>query len=428
VDQPITDQITIDAAATRGYTRSPELQSQFDAAAKRLLNLDAWRTEDGQAPPGAPELRCDLALEGGGVKGIALVGAVLALDEAGYKIQRVAGTSAGAIAATLIAAIVQRGKPMIDLKHYLDTMEFAKFMPEGKIHGFLDRIGHRLGELTADFSILLTRMGLYPGTYLYEWLGPILRELDAETFGKLRVTQTDDPGMSLPIERQYRLLVHTSDVTRRVLVRLPWDCNRYGKQPDSMAVVDAVRASMSIPFFFEPFKFEATEATVNVPMPGGRTAAQHYAGGTVTWVDGGMLRNFPITAFDRIDGKPPRWPTIGIKLNSFDADSGQTIACAHTLGLATDCVQTMMNEWDAYAIESATAARTIFINNDGITATQFDLDKAQQDSLFKNGVAAATEFIIDMGRLGYVPKDADQALQLAQLRVALTAAAPPPSP
>lgn len=136
MDQPIIDQITIDPAATRGYTRSPELQSQFDAAAKRLLNLDAWRTEHGDAPPGAPELRCDLALEGGGVKGIALVGAVLALDEAGYKIQRVAGTSAGAIAATLIAAIVQRGKPMVDLKRYLDTMEFAKFMPEGKIHEF----------------------------------------------------------------------------------------------------------------------------------------------------------------------------------------------------------------------------------------------------------------------------------------------------
>ncbi len=195
-----------------------------------------------------------------------------------------------------------------------------------------------------------------------------------------------------------------------------------------MAVADAVRASMSIPFFFEPFKFDATEATVNVPMPGGRTAAQHYAGGSVTWVDGGMLRNFPIAAFDRMDGKPPRWPTIGIKLSSFEANSGSTSACTHTLGLGLDCVQTMMNEWDVYAIESATAARTIFVDNDGITATQFDLDKDQQDTLFKNGVAAATEFIIDMGRLGYVPKDAAEGLQLAQLRVALTAAAPPPTP
>ena len=428
MDQPIIDQITIDPTAPRGYTRTPELQSQFDDAAKRLLDLDPWKTETGEAPPGPPELRCDLALEGGGVKGIALVGAVLVLDEANYKIQRVAGTSAGAIAATLIAAIVEREKPMIELKRYLDTMTFANFMPEGKIHEFLDRIGHRVGELTADFSILLTRMGLYPGTYLYDWLGPILKGLDTETFGKLRITQADDPGMSLPLERQYRLVVHTSDVTRRVLARLPWDCDRYGMNPDDMAVADAVRASMSIPFFFEPFKFDASEATVNVPMPGGRTAAQHYAGGTVTWVDGGMLRNFPITAFDRIDGKPPRWPTIGIKLNSFEANSGPTTACSHTFGLATDCVQTMMNEWDVYATESATAARTIFINNDGITATQFDLTKAQQDSLFKNGVAAATEFIIDMGQLGYVPKDPDQALQLAQLRVALTAAAPPRGP
>jgi hypothetical protein len=72
-------------------------------------------------------------------------------------------------------------------------------------------------------------------------------------------------------------------------------------------------------------------------------------------------------------------------------DSGPTTACAHTLKPATDCVQTMINEWDVYAIESATAARTIFINNDGITVTQFDLDKDRQDSPFKYGVAAATD-------------------------------------
>ncbi len=182
---------------------------------------------------------------------------------------------------------------------------------------------------------------------------------------------------------------------------------------------------MSIPFFFEPFKFEASDAVVNVAMPGGRTALKRYAGGSCTWVDGGMLENFPITAFDRIDGKAPRWPTIGIKLNSFDASSSSTTACAHTLGLAVDCVETMMNEWDVYAIESATAAKTIFIDNDGITATQFDLNQEQQDSLFKNGVAAATEFIIDMGQLGHVPKDLAECMQLASLRRALTAAAPP---
>ncbi len=146
MDGPILSDISIDPNGDRGYARSAQLQTQFDAAAKRLLELDPWKTEDGDVPPGPPELRCDLALEGGGVKGIALVGAVLVLDEAGYKIQRVAGTSAGAIAASLIAAIVQRDRPMIDLKRYLDTMEFTKFMPEGKIHQFLDHIGHHLGS------------------------------------------------------------------------------------------------------------------------------------------------------------------------------------------------------------------------------------------------------------------------------------------
>ena len=36
------------------------------------------------------------------------------------------------------------------------------------------------------------------------------------------------------------------------------------------------------------------------------SARQHYDAGAVTWVDGGMLENFPISAFDRIDGKPAR--------------------------------------------------------------------------------------------------------------------------
>lgn len=49
--------------------------------------------------------KLDLVLEGGGVKGVALVGAVNWLREHGYpEVQRVAGTSAGAIAAALIAA------------------------------------------------------------------------------------------------------------------------------------------------------------------------------------------------------------------------------------------------------------------------------------------------------------------------------------
>ena len=57
------------------------------------------------------------------------------------------------------------------------------------------------------------------------------------------------------------------------------------------------------------------------------------------------------------------------------------------LAVGVHCLRTMMNEWDAYGVDEATAARTIFVDNGGLTATQFDLTPDQQNMLFVNGVA-----------------------------------------
>ena len=59
---------------------------------------------------------------------------------------------------------------------------------------------------------------------------------------------------------------------------------------------------MSIPFFYEPQRFYGRDEQ------GERVRS--------FMVDGGMLSNFPIEVFDRTDGKPPRWPTFGIKLSA----------------------------------------------------------------------------------------------------------------
>jgi hypothetical protein len=82
----------------------------------------------------------------------------------------------------------------------------------------------------------------------------------------------------------------------------------------------------------------------------------------------------------------------------------------------------MMNEWDRYNVEETTAARTIFVDNAGLTATQFDLTTEQQNELFINGVRAATQFITEMSHAGGVPRDAGQAKQLLLSRK--TAASP----
>ena len=183
-------------------------------------------------------------------------------------------------------------------------------------------------------------------------------------------------------------------------------------------MVHAVRASMSIPFFFEPVTVTALPTQVDVPSPSGGSVATQYAGGTVTWVDGGMLRNFPINAFEREDGGEPRWPTIGVKLSSLQTEFGSTQAAGSAFGEARGCLHTMMGEWDAYSVDAATAGRTIFVDNAGISTTDFDLTPAQRHELFLNGVAAATDFIIEMGARGRVPRSGTEAQQLVRARSA----------
>lgn len=49
-------------------------------------------------------LKADAVFEGGGVKGIGLVGAAYEIEKAEYEFENLAGTSAGAIVASLLAA------------------------------------------------------------------------------------------------------------------------------------------------------------------------------------------------------------------------------------------------------------------------------------------------------------------------------------
>src|SRR5215470_6654263 len=94
----------------------------------------------------------DLVLEGGGVKGIALVGAFTVLEEHGYQVRRVAGSSAGAIVGTLIAS----GMKAADMAAIMKTIEYTKFRDEN----FLDHFG----DIGKGASILFEK-GIYKGEY-----------------------------------------------------------------------------------------------------------------------------------------------------------------------------------------------------------------------------------------------------------------------
>lgn len=380
------------------YHRGQAVQAAFEEAVAQLWGTDSWinpRT-------GQRELNADLVLEGGGVKGIGLAGAILVLAEAGYHFPRSAGTSAGAIAAVLVAAIEKSGQDMTVLSEYLHDLDYSQFTRTGPVRRVFDRLGP-----VASACELLFRPGLYSGNYLNTWLGSKLGECGVSSWADLAIGPADDPGPGLPPNQLYRAVVHVSDITRGMLTRLPWDYpGYYGLPANDQEVASAVRASMSIPFFFRPVQAHSEPAITK--MPDGTELT--WPGGTVTWVDGGMLMNFPIGAFDRSDGKPPRWPTIGIKLSAEPGGQLADVPVRSTLQEGARCLKTMMGEWDRYHVGQATAERTIFVHNAGITATQFDLSPAQQETLFLSGARAATSFLIRAARAGGVPSSARAAV------------------
>ena len=316
----------------------------------------------------ADELRADVVLEGGGVKGIALVGAISVLMEAGYTFPRVAGTSAGAIVGALLAADTSAD----DMRSIMAATDYRLFQDES----WLDKLPG--GKIVS----LLFEDGIYEGEYLKTWLDGVLGDIDL--FDHLALP--DDPNSALPPDQRYRLVVNVSDVSLGRLVRFPWDYDRiYGLDPGSQRIVDAVRASMSIPFFFEPVRFEY-ERTVD----GRRRTA------TSVLVDGGMLSNFPVDVFDRHDGRAPRWPTFGIKLSDRPGALAETFPkdVDGPLELAKAMVATMTSYRDAMHVDRPDVrARTIFVDTMGVKATDFDLDAATQTALFDSGVDAARAFL-----------------------------------
>lgn len=307
-------------------------------------------------------LDADLVLEGGGVKGIALVGAISVLEERGYRFHRVAGTSAGAIAGALVAA----GVPAPRMQQIMEELDYHRFQDGG----WLTRLG-----IPGQLLTLLATSGIYRGDYLREWLQAVLDEYGIHTFADLR---GDDPETSLRPEHDYRFVVMASDISQGCLRRLPWDYPRYGCDPDEIEVVDAVRASMSIPYFFRRVKLRDRVVDEDCWM-----------------VDGGMLSNFPVDVFDRQDGKTPRWPTLGIKLSArADAAQGLRHRIGGVLTMSKAMLGTLTSFYDRLHLEREdVVARTIFIDTMKVRATDFDLDRATQQQLYDNGREAAERFL-----------------------------------
>ncbi|MDP2653408.1 MAG: patatin-like phospholipase family protein [Candidatus Omnitrophota bacterium] len=280
----------------------------------------------------------DGVFEGGGVKGIALIGALKRLEEEGVVFGRVAGTSAGAITASLVAA----GYRVDELKGIVWNKDFNDFADVRNL--FKKKWYQVIGQFLPLF-FPGTGYGIFDTKNFYEWIRGLLSQKEVTDFKS--------------IKGKY-LRIFAVDIVKQQLLKFDRDVS-----PD-MEVAEAVRRSMSIPFFFR---------------------AQQDQGAFV--VDGGVLANYPIDTFNDPGGLAT---TIGLKLISDEQTLPPKIP-SNIFAYVLRIFETMQVAHERVHVEEAQWAKTVPIPTGKISTIDFNLKDEDKKFLWDSGYSAADKAI-----------------------------------
>lgn len=281
----------------------------------------------------------DAVFQGGGVKGIAFAGALKRFEEEGVGFRRYAGTSAGAITAGLCSA----GYDAEELKDILWSTDFTEFADPKKIFkgNFFTILWRFVGLFWSKLGY-----GLFSTDPFYKWFNNLLEKKSVSSFE------------SVP----FYLRVFASDVAQRKLMQFDKD------NAANMEIAEAVRMSMSFPFFFR-----ATTDNINNSLA----------------VDGGLLADFPIATFDDVGGCKS---TIGFRLVSDKQLKAHKIP-KNIGAFILSIIETMQAQIERSYIDEAYWARTIPIPTGNIETLNFNLTEEEKSFLYKSGYDAVDKAI-----------------------------------
>jgi NTE family protein len=314
----------------------------------------------------------NLVFEGGGVKGIAYVGALDVLEKKGIlqNIERVAGTSAGAMMAVLVAMRYSSS----EVEDILKKINFKDFMDNS--------VG-----LVRDSKRLLKEFGWYKGDYFRNLIASFIQRKtgngeatfeDLAQDGKYRDIYLVGADLTTGLSKMYSAL-HTP----------------------KMKVADAARISMSIPLFFAAKRDEKNNHVL---------------------VDGGLLDNYTVKTFDQVAYLADRnnarrteyYEKINEKLRNQRAITiNEYVYNKETLGFRLDAkdeiamylgqgpaptkeiddffsytkalVTTLIDFQKNTHLHSDDWQRTVYIDTLGVSAIDFGLSDDQKKALVKSG-------------------------------------------
>jgi NTE family protein len=321
----------------------------------------------------------NLVFEGGGVKGMAYIGAMEVMQEKGIlsDILRVGGTSAGAINAALFAM----GYSIDEQRSVLGKLNFNNFMDDswGKIR---------------DTERLIKKFGWYKGEFFHQWMSGLVKK---------KLKNPDATFKTLKEAGRPDLYVYGTNLSTTFGEVFSID------HTPTMRIADAVRISMSIPLFFAAFRNARNDV----------------------YVDGGALNNYPVKLFDREKYiQSENRPRVALETAYYQEenrkflkkhpDSSPYVYNRETLGFRLDSEQeiavfrdgaepqrrkiddffdyikalitTVMESQGNIHLHSDDWQRTIYIDTLGVGTTDFDLSDAMKSKLEESGRKGALTY------------------------------------
>ncbi len=321
----------------------------------------------------------NLIFEGGGVKGIAYIGAVEVLQAKRIlrKVSRVGGTSAGAINAALLGLNFS----LDEMKDILWELDFNTFLDDS-------------WGVVRDTKRLIEEFGWYKGDFFRQWIGGLIKEKTGNsesTFADIDA-QKKNKGFKDMYFIGTNLSTHFCEVFSK-------------EHTPRMCIADAVRISMSIPLFFTAKRGLRSDL----------------------YVDGGLLANYPIKLFDRDKyvtanalcrdyyeehnqalvemGKEISKYVYNKESLGFRLDSAKEIAVfrdhcepAHQkiddfFSYARALIETVWEAQQSNHLHDDDWQRTVYIDTLGVKTTEFDLSADKKNQLIESGRKGITDYL-----------------------------------
>ncbi|MEJ7605828.1 MAG: patatin-like phospholipase family protein, partial [Bryobacteraceae bacterium] len=331
------------------------------------------------------------------------------LESIGIRFLGLAGTSAGAINALLLACAGPRSeKKTRQIIHALANLDVSLLIDgDATAKKFIRTLlnGPRLLPLAINglqnLDNLHQELGLNPGMAFHDWLKDTIGKFGVSNVRDLLELFSDVPkglrrrdgSAALPHETNPKIAIIAADITTETKVHFPEMADLYWANPDEVNPADFVRASMSVPFLFHPFRVD------DIPNDLAHKQRWHdrvHLGSnppkSCMFVDGGVMSNFPIDIFHH-PANLPGAPTFGARLGHskrksqnvktlFDFAPALLNAARHTLDFdffiknpdyyqLVCCIDTGPHHW-----------------------LNFDLTEEDKIDLFARGAEAAKQFVL----------------------------------